>query len=115
MMGMPWRQSANQLSAVRYAHRERRPFVFESVAEASAGHVTLPYVGFNVPEGWEFVEGAEWFVDNGSGSPDDTLPQFLFNQALALYVEAHPNHGFAITESGRYHYVVHAFRRKAER
>lgn len=111
MMG--YIQSANQAEAVRRAHRDGRPFVFESVAEASGGGVTLPYVGFNVPHGWAIVEGAEWFVDNNAngGGPDQTVPQFLFHQALALYVEAHPSYGFAITEAGRYHYVVHAFRR----
>lgn len=104
MMGYPGMYRANQAAAVRSAHSRRHPFLYETSAEVVQDRVPLPYI--HNPEqldGWAAVEGADWYV------PYDQRDLFL--QSLAIYVESHPTHGFAIVSTDERGYNVWAFRK----
>ena len=72
----------------------------------------FPHLGPFVPEGWEQVEDANWFVDSSGWGRDDepALSVRRFKNELRAYVEEHPDHGFGIIEAGQFQLYVAAFR-----
>jgi hypothetical protein len=118
MMSQAYIQELSRKAAYRAAREHRIPFApdissgdFKPNVENFIHHI--PNLGSYVPKGWAKVD--DWFVDSSGFGADDepalSLKQFLKKAEEEMI--AHPETGFAITETGQFQVYVGVFRRKA--
>lgn len=113
MMGLETLIALNSDIARQAALRRLRPYVPSGASEVD-GWRNLPFefpnIGYLEPPGWEKAES--WFVDKyGRGlESEPAMTHRRLKQVLRDYIEANPDHGFAVTEEGPFQVVVSAFR-----
>jgi hypothetical protein len=113
MMGLETLIAVNNQIAREAARRRLVPYVPSDASEVD-GWRNLPFefpnIGYLEPRGWEKVES--WFVDKyGRGlESEPAITHRRLKLILREYIEANPEHGFAVVEEGQFQVVVSVFK-----
>lgn len=113
MMSLEVLIAVNEEIAAEAAAKNLRPHVPSRQANVARWKkFPFPNLGYYVPDGWEKVR--TWFVDKtGHGYEwEPALTHKQFRGALQDYIEANPDHGYAIVEEGEFQLVIGAFKRE---
>jgi hypothetical protein len=102
----------NQKAARKARRQHKEPIVPTLDEIENYPPFPFPHLGPFVPEGWEQVEDAVWFVDSTGWGHDDepALSVEQFKDVLRQYIADNPDHGFGIIEAGQFQLYVAAFR-----